>query len=148
MVGRQSYTSQSVPFDISSMHLAPYEVTTTSLTRFPKLHFTAPGLFWNCQFVLLNPFTFLFTQPPILPHSGKTSFSSAITHAPIRTHALCSPGTLGNPAMASEARGQFAAVKSTRPKEDQFMEALPRNLATRSPVIALSPRQTFRGQLK
>lgn len=87
---RQSYPSRSAPPDIPSMHLAPFLVTTMLLTRFPKLHFTSPGLFWDRQFVLLNPFTFLFAQPPILFHSGThaftTSFSSVTTHAPARTH--------------------------------------------------------------
>ena len=37
------------------------------VTLFPMLHFTSSWLFWDYQFVLLNPFTF-FTRPPtILP---------------------------------------------------------------------------------
>ena len=59
---RQSYAECSTPI-ISSTQLAPYTVITILLTVIPKLHFTFSRLFYNYQFVLLNPFSF-FTQPP------------------------------------------------------------------------------------
>lgn len=131
---RQSYPSRSAPPDIPSMHLAPFLVTTMLLTRFPKLHFTSPELFWDRQFVLLNPFTFLFAQPPILFHSGTRvyNFLFLSDHTCTRQDPrLCSPGTLGrdclSPAMAPEARGQFAAIKRAGQKEDQDLETLSRN---------------------
>lgn len=156
VVVRQSYTSQSVPPDTSSTHLAPYVVIAMLLTRFPKLHLTSPGLFWNCQFVPLNPFAFLFTQPPILLHSGTheftVSFSSAITHAPTRTHALCSPGAPGrdclSPAMASEARGQLAAMKSTGPKGGSRHGSAAPEPGHSQPRHRFITKQTFRGRLK
>ena len=57
-VVRQLYTLQSGPPDTSSIHLAPYTVTTVLLTVFPVLSFTSLWLFYNYQFILLNPFTF------------------------------------------------------------------------------------------
>ena len=43
---------------ISSTHLAPYIIIIILLTVFPMLYCISLWLFCNCQFVLLNPFTF------------------------------------------------------------------------------------------
>ena len=58
---------QSVLPDISSTNLAPYKVITILLTVFPTLYFTAPWLFCNCTFVLLNFYTFLNQSSNPLP---------------------------------------------------------------------------------
>ena len=56
---------------ISSPHLAPHTVITILLTVFPMLYFTTLWLFCNYQFVLLNPFTFLFSWLKLLKwHTG------------------------------------------------------------------------------
>ena len=52
-----------------STHLTPYIVFTVLLIIFLMLEFTSPWLFCNCQFVLLNPFTFFIHTPPIWPPS-------------------------------------------------------------------------------
>ena len=61
-VVRQSHNWQRDPHNESGTHQAPPIVTTLWWTLFPMLYFTFPWLFWDSQFVLLNPFTF-FTQP-------------------------------------------------------------------------------------
>ena len=65
------HTLQSIPACIFSAHLAPYVVITILLAAFPMLYFTTSWLFWNYQFVLLNPFIF-FTQFPNPPSSLAT----------------------------------------------------------------------------
>ena len=62
IVGRCLHDLWSDAPEWSSINLAPHIVITILLTIIPMLFFASPWLFFNYQFVLLNPFT-LFTQP-------------------------------------------------------------------------------------
>ena len=75
IVVRQSYTLQSGPPHISSIHLALYLVITILLTIFPMgMYFTSPRLLHSYdQFVVLNPFTFFTQSPNPLPSGNHQS---------------------------------------------------------------------------
>ena len=71
---RQSYTLESGPPGISSPP-STIHCYYNIIDCIPVLYFTSPCLFWNCQFVLLSPFTFL-TQLPKLPPLWRPSVCS------------------------------------------------------------------------
>ena len=63
IVIRQSYTLQSNPLDISSIHLALYIVTTTLFIIFFMLYFISLWLFYSYNFVLFKrSYLFIFRQ--------------------------------------------------------------------------------------
>ena len=62
----QWYTLHSIPVDKSFNYLAPYIVITILFSIFTMLYFTSPWLLYNCQSVLLSPFS-SFNHPPKHP---------------------------------------------------------------------------------
>ena len=66
------YDIQSGHPDKARTHPTPYLFITILLPIFLVLYFTSPWLFWDYQFVLLNPFA-LFTHPSNLPFIWQTS---------------------------------------------------------------------------
>ena len=72
IVVRHLYNLHSDPPNKSCTHLTPCRVITASLTIFPNLCFTSPWLFYNCQFLSINPLTFSL-RPQTSP-SGHRQF--------------------------------------------------------------------------
>ena len=109
-------TSQSVPPDVSSTHLAPNIVITILLTRFPMLYFTFPWQFYNYQtvFQLLQ---FSPCPPSCLPSGNPHSVLCIIESVSVlfvwMTIGLnTSPHTLGSRKMAVLVWSSEAEISS------------------------------------